>query len=144
MTFEYKNKEYEIMESGQDFFIVMEIQYIKFVDNKKILIKKEEWESEEYTPYYTCLTYRFINYFYGVKESENIIEIAKSYIDHEYDKDISEIKFLLMQLRKAQIEFEHDFENNNDTKGSLDRLEYAQSDIYDWVKENLQIDEKGE
>lgn len=44
---------------------------------------------------------------------------------------------LLRTYRKAILEFDNDMSKNNSTKGSLDRLEYAQADIYDWVKENM-------
>lgn len=46
---------------------------------------------------------------------------------------------LLKKLKKAIIEYEKDFEENNDTKGSLDALEYAESDIYDFVKKYIEL-----
>ena len=44
---------------------------------------------------------------------------------------------LLRTYRDAILEFDNDTKENNSTKGSLDRLEYAQADIYDWVKKNM-------
>lgn len=140
MTFNYNNKEYELMEmvdpnswAKSDCLIIMEIEYVRYVDNTRVLIKKSEYENDELA----TQEYRFINYFYGVEDDDTNVENAKYFIDHEYDKNFSELKYLLMELKKAINEFENDFENNNDTKGSLDRLEYAQSDIYDYVKKNI-------
>lgn len=142
MTFEYNNKEYELMEmvepnswAKSDCLIIMEIEYVRYDGDTRVLIKKSDYEND-YSPS-TFMRYRFVNYFYGVEDDDTNIENAKYFIDHEYDKNFSELKYLLMELKKAITEFEHDFENNCDTKGSLDRLEYAQSDIYDYVKKNI-------
>ena len=59
----------------------------------------------------------------------------------ENDKQFDELMYLLRKLKSAIVEFEKDFEEDNNTKRSLDRLEYAQSDIYDWVKENIEVEE---
>lgn len=140
MTFNYNNKEYELMEmvdpnswAKSDCLIIMEIEYVRYVDDTRVLINKSEYENDELA----TQEYRFINYFYGVEDDDTNVENAKHFIDHEYDKNYSELKYLLMELKKAITEFENDFENNCDAKGSLDRLEYAQSDIYDYVKKNI-------
>ena len=52
-----------------------------------------------------------------------------------------ELQQLLIKWRETQINFEKDIEENNDTKGSLDALEYAQSDVYEWVKNNIKVNE---
>lgn len=59
-------------------------------------------------------------------------------------KTVDELMALLKELRKAQIEFNKDIDEGNNTKGSLDRLEYAQSDIYEWVEKNIKIEEDQE
>lgn len=145
MTFNYNNKEYELLElyepnrcASCDCLAIFEIAYIKFEKNKAIKITKDEYEKNEIG---STMTYRFINYFYGVEDKQTNIENAKYFIDHEYDKEFDELKYLLKNLKKAQVEFEKDFEEDNDTKGSLDGLEYAQSDIYDWVNENIKLDD---
>ncbi len=56
---------------------------------------------------------------------------------------ISKLMDLLKALRKAQIEFNNDLKEDNSTKGSLDKIEYAQSDIYEWVENNIKIDHDG-
>lgn len=144
MTFNYNNKEYELVELCEphryarlDCLAIFEITYINFEKNKEIKITKEEYEKDEIG---STIKYRFINYFYGVEDEQTNIENAKYFIDHEYDKDFDELKYLLMSLKKAQVEFEKDLEEDNNTKGSLDRLEYAQSDIYDWVEKNIEGD----
>ena len=84
---------------------------------------------------------KFINYFpIDSREHDYVIESCQYFIDHRYDKNFDTCGFYLMNLKKAIVEFENDFDNDYSTKGSLDRLEYAQSDIYDWVKENIELE----
>ena len=81
---------------------------------------------------------KFINHFpIDSREQDYIIEQCHYFIDHEFDKDFDECKYLMKQVRKAQIEFEKDIKEGNNTKGSLDTLEYAQSDLYDYIRENI-------
>lgn len=88
---------------------------------------------------------RFINTFpLDSKDHQSIIENCEYFIAHEFDKSFDELKYLLMEYRKAQIEFNKDIDEGNDTDGSLDRLEYAQSDIYDWVAKNISVEEEDE
>ena len=151
MRFNYNGKEYELVELKEphcswgksfDIIAIFEVRYVKFVEgNKKVYISKGEYD-ELIKTYDACDELRFINYFYGASENiETIKENAEHFIDHEYDKEFDELKYLLKNLRAAQVEFEKDFEEDNNTKGSLDGLEYAQSDIYDWVKENIKLDD---
>ena len=52
-------------------------------------------------------------------------------------KKLEELEPLLIEVRKAQIEFDADIKENNNTKGSLDRLEYALSDLQEWISHNI-------
>lgn len=145
MTFKYNNKYYELMELVEpnsllksDILIIMEITYFEEQDGRRVLINKDEWEGNDMASF----EYRIVNYFYGVEDDATNIENAQYFIDHEYDKNFNECKFYMMQLRKAQEEFENDCKMNNDTKGSLDALEYAQSDLYEWVYKNIEGEEE--
>lgn len=50
---------------------------------------------------------------------------------------LKELQPLLIEVREAQIEFDKDMKEDNNTKGSLDRLEYALSDLQEWIANNI-------
>ena len=52
-------------------------------------------------------------------------------------KKLEELETLLIEVREAQIEFDADIKEGNDTKGSLDRLEFALSDLQEWISNNI-------
>lgn len=139
MRFNYKNKEYEVMElvdiGGTCFFgmvVLFEIQYVSYEGNKRVLHSEEEfldqkddiWEEKVY-----------INHFpIDNKEQSNIINSCEYFIDHQWDKNFSELKFYMMELRKVQEKFDKD----NETY--IEKLEFAKYDLYDWVKDNIQLE----
>ena len=152
MRIAYNNKQYELVElndihntSSYDIVAIFEVQYTYYQGGEKHLVSEEDFLAQDDNENSPIINEElvFIQYFYGASESkEQIIENAHYFLDHEYDKDYNELKYLLRKLKNAIVEFNKDIENHHSTKGSLDRLEYAQSDIYDWVNKN--IEPKGE
>lgn len=140
MIFYYNNKTYEVSElfdiggyPSSGILVLFELQYVKYENDKKILTKSTDEDAE---------VMRFINYFYAdCWTKDELVEECKYFIDHEYDKNFDEGKYYMMEVRKAIKEFDDDIEQNNDCKGSLDNLEYAQSDLYDYIKNNIPLDQ---
>ena len=150
MRFVYNNKEYEVMEmhdigdiSFSGFVVLFEIQYASYKGEERTLVSEEDFlDQENRDNGFVFEERRYINHFpIDSRDQPSIIENCEYFIDHEYDKQFDELKYLLRKLKLAINEFEKDFEEDANTKGSLDRLEYAQSDVYDWVKKNIEVDE---
>lgn len=150
MRFAYKNKEYEVLEmvdvngiSEIGLLILFEVQYASYEKGKRLLHSEEDFLNQEELDTFIFEEKRFINYL--VKDSawndRDIMENCEWFIDHEYDKDFDELKYLLRKLKLAQMRFEKDVENGNDTKGSLGNLDDVQGSIYQWVKENMEVEE---
>lgn len=76
----------------------------------------------------------FERLYQGLNQREQL-DLYKGIINGILNKDLFK---LLKGLKNAFVEFEEDIDKNNSTKGSLDRLEYAQSDLLDWVKDNIE------
>lgn len=139
MVFYYNNKTYEVSEMvdiggypSSGILVLFELRYSKFVDGKKIWCSSCDEDA--------CQEMRFINYFYQDNwTQEELVEECKYFIDHEYDKEFDECKFLLMNMRKALKEFDDDIKANNNTKSSLDRLEFAQGDLMEYVEQNIPL-----
>ena len=113
--------------------VLFEIRYCKFEKGAKTWTKNREED--------TFLDMRFVNYFYLDNwTNEELVEECKYFIDHEYDENFDEGKYYMMEVRKAIKEFDDDVEQNNDCKRSLDKLENAQSDLYDYIKKNIPFD----
>lgn len=152
MRFVYRNKQYEVVElhdvgdiSYMGMVALFEIQYAYYKKGNRVLVEEEDFLSQDDHPNFPCIfeERRFVNCFpQDSRDHQEIIDNCIYFIDHEYDKNFDECKYYLMVLRKAQIEFEKDIKEGNDTKGSLDTLEYAQSDIYDWVYKNIKGEEE--
>lgn len=75
----------------------------------------------------------FERLYQGLNQGEQL-DLYKGIINGILNKDLFK---LLKGLKDTFVEFEEDIDKNNSTKGSLDRLEYAQSDLLDWVKDNI-------
>lgn len=69
----------------------------------------------------------------GLNQREQL-DLYKGITNGILNKDLFK---LLKGLKDAFVEFEEDMDKDYSTKGSLDRLEYAQSDLLDWVKGNI-------
>lgn len=150
MRFVYNNKEYEVMgmhdigdTSFSGFVVLFEIQYASYLGDKRTLVNKEDFlDQDNRDNGFVFEERRYIKCFpIDSRDHHSILENCEYFIDHQHDKQYDELKYYLRKLKSAIVEFEQDFRENNNTKGSLDRLEYAQSDIYDWVKENIEVDE---
>ena len=150
MRFVYNHKEYEVMEmhdiqdtSFSGFVVLFEIQYASYLGDKRTLVSEEDFlDQENRDNGFVFEEKRYINHFpIDSRDQPSVIENCEYFIDHEYDKQFDELKHYLRKLKSAIVEFEKDFQENNNTKGSLDQLEYAQSDIYDWVKENIEVED---
>ena len=153
MKFVYKNKEYEVLElhdigdtSCTNMVALFGVQYCYYENNHRVVVSEEEFldQSMDANAPIIVQEYKHINHFEIDAENHPLIETCQYFIDHQFDKDVDELKYLLMEWRKAQKTFDDDVEEDNDTKSSLDALEYAQSDVYDWVHENIQANEEGD
>lgn len=152
MRFVYNHKQYEVMElhdigdiSYMGMVILFEIQYAYYKKGNRVLVEEEDFLSQDDHPNFPSIfeERRFVNYFpQDSRDQQEIIDNCIYFIDHEYNKNFDECKYLMMQVRKAQIEFEKDIKEGNDTKGSLDTLEYAQSDLYEYIRDNIEGEEK--
>ena len=150
MRFIYNHKQYEVMElhdihciSFMGMVALFEVQYCHYEKGLRLIDSEEDFLAQDDHKEAPIIfeELRYINHFpIDSREQENIIENCQYFIDHQYDKDFNTCGYYLMNLKKAINEFENDFKNNYSTKGSLDRLENAQSDIYDWVKENIELE----
>lgn len=151
MRFNYKNKEYEVMELNDIHAIafmglvaLFEVQYCHYEKGSRVRDTEEDFlaQDEKKDSPIIFEELRFVNYFpIDSREHQYIIDNCEYFIDHEYDKDFDECKYYMRKVREAQIEFENDFKNDYSTKGSLDKLEYAQSDLYDYIRENIEGEE---
>lgn len=141
MVFYYKNKTYEVSEmvdiggyQRNGIVVLFEIRYCKYEKGVRVWTKTQDED--------TFLDMRFINYFHLDNwTKEELVEECKYFIDHEYDKNFDEGKYYMMEVRKALKDFDDDFSKNNDCKGSLDKLEYAQSDLCDYIKNSIPLDQ---
>ena len=75
----------------------------------------------------------FERFYQGLSQIEEL-ELYQGLINGILNNDLFS---LLKNLKSAIVTFEKDSESGNSTKGSLDAIEYAQSDIYEWVEENI-------
>lgn len=149
MRFVYNQKQYEVMElhdicdiSFMGMVALFEVQYCYYKRNERVLVNEEDFLAQDESEDSPIINeeLRFVNYFpIDSRDHQYIIENCEYFIDHEYDEQFDELKHLLWKLKKAIMEFEKDIREDNNTKGSLDRLEYAQSDIYDWVEKNINV-----
>lgn len=152
MRFIHNQKEYEVLElhdindiSYMGMVVLFEIQYCYYKKTKRVVVTEEEFLAQDDTPNSPIIfeERRYVNNFpIDSREQSSIIEVCEYFIDHEYDEQFDNLKYLLRKLKIAIVEFQDDCEHDYNTKGSLDRLEYAQSDIYDWVSENIDLDEE--
>lgn len=141
MVFYYKNKTYEVSEMvdiggypRNGIVVLFEIRYCKFEKGAKIWLNTRNDDA--------FLDMRFVNYFHLDNwTNDELVEECKYFIDHEYDENFDEGKYYMMEVRKAIKEFDDDVNQNNDCKGSLDKLEYAQSDLYDYIKKSIPLDQ---
>jgi len=152
MRFVYNNKEYEVLElydingvSRMGMVALFEIQYAHYEHGKRVLDDEEAFLNQndyEDSPI-IFEEMRFVNHFpIDTQSKEEIINTCEYFIDYEYDKQFSEVKFLMAQVKKAWLEFQNDIANGYDTKGSLDKVEYAQSDLTEWILENVKGEEE--
>lgn len=152
MRFVYNHKQYEVMElhdihsiSFMGMVVLFEVQYVHYENGTKVLNSEEDFlEQDDHKDSPIIIEeLRFINHFpIDSRDQQDIVKNCQYFIDHEYDKDFDECKYFMKQVRKAQIEFENDIKEGNNTKGSLDELEYAQSDLYDYIRDNIEGEEK--
>ena len=150
MRFVYNERKYEVMDMC-DFdgacsmgLVLFEVQYCSYEYGKRVKHSEEEFLSQEdYDDAPIIMEQlRYINYFpRSSRDPQNVIEECEYFIDHEYDKDFDECKYLMRQVRNAQIELDNDIKEGNRTKSSLDALEYAQSDLYDYIRDNIEGEE---
>lgn len=151
MRFVYQHKEYEVLElhdiqdiSFEGMVVLFEIQYASYNGKGERTRRSEEEflsQDDDEKNLIICEEKKFVNYFpIDSREHDYIIENCQYFIDHRYGKNFDPCGYYLMNLKKAIVEFEDDLKNDYSTKGSLDGLEYAQSDIYDWVKENIELE----
>lgn len=150
MRFIYNNRQFEVVElqdiggiCSMGMCALFEVEYCHYEKGTRVVNTEEEFldQDNQIDAPIICEELKFINYFFmDNREQDYIIEQCQYFIDHEYDKNFDACKCLMREVRKAQIEFENDIANGYSTKGSLDRLEYAQSDLYDYIKENIKVD----
>lgn len=149
MRFIYKKKEYEVLElhdiqgiSFEGMVVLFEIQYASYQKGGKRIRKTEDdFLAQDENNEFVFEEKIYINNFpIDSREQDYVVEQCRYFIDHRYDKNFDTCGFYLMNLRKAINEFEDDFTNHCSTKGSLDRLEYAESDLYEWVKDNIDLE----
>ena len=76
---------------------------------------------------------------HSIKEVLKTLEENQEEPHYLYNFDFDECKYLLMNLRKAIQEFDDDIAARNDTKSSLDKLEFAQGDLYEYVEQNIPL-----
>ena len=147
MRFVYNQKQYEVMElhdigdiSWMGMVALFEIQYAYYKKRERVLVSEEDFLSQDDHPNspYIFEERRFVNYFpQDSRDQQEIIDNCIYFIEHEYDEQFDELKYLLRKLKNAIVEFTNDVKKNHNPKSSLDRLEYAQSDLYDWVDKNI-------
>ena len=151
MRFVYNHKQYEVMEmhdihgiSFMGMVVLFEVQYVHYEKGSRVFDSEEDFlaqDDHEDSPF-IFEELRFVNHFpIDSRDHQEIIENCQYFIDHEYDKDFDECKYLMKQVRKAQIEFEKDIREGNREKSSLEALEYAQSDLYDYIRDNIEVEE---
>lgn len=144
MVFYYNNKTYEVSElfdiggyPSNGIYVLFELRYCIYKNGQKSWSKSTDEDAER--------VMQFVNYFYAdCWTNEELVEECKYFIDHEYDKNFDEGKYYMMEVRKALKDFDDDFAKNNDCKGSLDKLEYAQSDLCDYIKNNIPLDQNND
>ena len=152
MRFVYNNRKYEVMEmheiggiSCNRLLVLFEIQYAYYKKDVRVLVEEKDFVAQNDYPNFPSIfeEKRYVNFFpQDSWEQQDIIDNCIYFIDHEYKKNFDECKYFMRQVRKAQIEFEMDLKEGNNTKGSLDRLEYAQSDLYDYIRNNIEGEDK--
>lgn len=134
MVFYYNNKTYEVSElfdiggyPSNGIYVLFELRYCIYKNGQKSWSKSTDEDAER--------VMQFVNYFYAdCWTKEELVEECKYFIDHEYDKNFDEGKYHMMEVRKAIKDFEED-------ENQLAKLEDAQSDLYDYIKNNIPLDQ---
>lgn len=143
MRFIYNRKEYEVMElheigevCGKGMVALFEVQYCHYEKNLRIMDTKENFINQEKFVSSPIIfeELKFINHFpIDDFDKEYIIDQCQYFIDHEFDKQMDELKYLMKELRKTQYAFELD------SDFYLEKLDDKQYDLYDYVYHNIEL-----
>lgn len=144
MRFVYNHKQYEVMEmhdihgiSFMGMVVLFEVQYVHYEKGSRVFDSEEDFlaqDDHEDSPF-IFEELRFVNHFpIDSRDHQDIIENCQYFIDHEYDKDFDELKYLVRNLKLA-------YDRVAKYGASTDIYDDAISNLVEWANNNIEGEE---